>query len=104
MLKDGWCTIQFNAFLQMKLRTQTVKGGNTAEFYAKEGTLPKSKMQVDLHPDVSKIVWRFQRWHHLVDYTPFKRNKLRRKSGLVVPAEVNEYGMRYEDDEQKQGE
>lgn len=99
MLKDGWCTIQFNAFLQMKLRTQTVKGGNTAEFYAKEGTLPKSKMQVDLHPDVSKIVWRFGRWHHFVDYTPFKRNKLLRKPGLVLPAEPNEYGMRYEDDE-----
>ena len=99
MLKDGWCTIQFNAFLQMKLRTQTVKGGNTAEFYAKEGTLPKSKMQVDLHPDVSKIVWRFQRWHHYVDYTPFRKNKLRRKTGVAIPAESNEYGMAYHDDE-----
>jgi hypothetical protein len=99
MLKDGWCTIQFNAFLQMKLRTQTVKGGNTAEFYAKEGTLPKSKMQVDLHPDVSKIVWRFQRWHHYVDYTPFRKNKLRHKPGVSIPAESNEYGMAYHDDE-----
>ena len=99
MLKDGWCTVQFNAFLQMKLRTQTVKGGNTAEFYAKEGTLPKSKMQVDLHPDVSRIVWRFQRWHHYVDYTPFRKNKLRRKTGVAIPAESNEYGMAYHDDE-----
>ena len=102
MLKDGWCTVQFNAFLQMKLRTQTVKGGNTAEFYAKEGTLPKSKMQVDLHPDVSKIVWRFQRWHHYVDYTPFRKNKLRRKTGVAIPAESNEYGMAYHDDELEQ--
>ena len=106
MLKDGWCTVQFNAFLQMKLRTQTVKGGNTAEFYAKEGTLPKSKMQVDLHPDVSKIVWRFNRWHHYVDYTPFRVNRLRRKPGLDIPQEHNEYGMAYQDDEvdhQKRG-
>jgi len=44
VLKDGHCTIQFNAFIQEKAQTQTLKGGNTEEFYAKEGTLPKSKM------------------------------------------------------------
>ena len=54
MLKKGWCTIQFNAFLQMKTTTQIIKGGNTEEFYSKEGTLPKSQMQVAMHPDVSK--------------------------------------------------
>ena len=43
-LKDGYCTIQFNAFLQEKATTQTMVGGNTDEFYAVEGTLPKSKM------------------------------------------------------------
>jgi hypothetical protein len=32
VLKDGDCTIQFNAFLQGKAATQTVKGGNTEEF------------------------------------------------------------------------
>ena len=36
VLKDGDCTIQFNAFLQGKSATQTVKGGNTEEFYHKE--------------------------------------------------------------------
>ena len=30
ILKDGLCTIQFNAFLQGKVATQTVKGGNSA--------------------------------------------------------------------------
>ena len=38
LLKDKWCTVQFNAFLQAKRATQTVKGGNTKEFYDKEGT------------------------------------------------------------------
>ncbi len=42
VLKAGQCTVQFNAFLQEKATTQTMKGGNTDEFYAKEGTLPKS--------------------------------------------------------------
>ena len=93
ILKDGWCTVQFNAFLQHKITTQAVKGGNTADFYQKEGTLPKSKMQVDMHPDVSKLVWKFNRWHHHVDYRPFKKNKLIKKDNLKNPKEPNNYGM-----------
>ena len=93
-LKSGLCTIQFNAFLQEKSTTQKMKGGNTDEFYAKEGTLPKSKMIEDLHPDVAKVVWRFNRWHHHVDYRAFKKNKLIRKAGLEIPNVVNNYGMK----------
>lgn len=97
MLKDGWCTVQFNAFIQNKMPTQTVKGGNTAEFYAKEGTLAKSQMQVAMHPDVSRLVKRFGRWHHHVDYSPFKKNKLVRREGVQLPQGVNEYGMELRD-------
>lgn len=93
VLKDKWCTIQFNAFLQEKATTQTLKGGNTAEFYEKEGTLPKSEMIAKLHPDVAKVVWRFNRWHHHVDYRKFKKNKLKRKKGLNISDKNNEYGM-----------
>ena len=76
VLKDGLCTIQFNAFLCGKVTTQRMRGGNSKEFYDEEGTLPKSKMLEDLHPDVSKVVWKFNRWHHHVDYRPYKNNKL----------------------------
>lgn len=93
VLKAGQCTVQFNAFLQEKATTQTMKGGNTDEFYAKEGTLPKSEMIAKLHPDVAEVVWRFNRWHHHVDYTPFKRNALIRREGVVIPEGNNEYGM-----------
>ena len=41
VLKAGWCTILFYAFLQNKAGTQSVKGGNTDEFYSKEGTFKK---------------------------------------------------------------
>jgi len=95
MLKDGWCTIQFVAFLQEKVATQSMAGGNTAEFYAAEGTLPKSKMQVALHPAVSKLVWKFGRWHHQVDYGVFKRNKLIRKADIQASG-VDNYGMRFQ--------
>jgi hypothetical protein len=93
VLKDGWCTIQFNAFLQGKVRTQVLKGGNTAEFYAKEGTKPKSDMQLRMHPDVSSTVWKFGRYHHHVDYRPFRTNRLKRKPDIDVPKVVNDYGM-----------
>ena len=94
VLKDGFCTIQFNAFLQQKATTQTLKGGNTDAFYAKEGTLPKSQMLVDMHPDVSKVVWRFNRHHHEVNYRKFKANQLIRKEGLLVKPGINNYGMK----------
>lgn len=94
MLKRGWCTIQFNAFLQDKQVTQSMGGGNTEEFYAKEGTKAKSEMQVKLHPDVSRIVWRFGRIHHYVDYRPYRRLKLIRKQNSEIPIGSNEFGMK----------
>lgn len=93
MLKAGWCTVQFYAFLQNKARTQTIKGGNTAEFYAKEGTEPKSKMLVKMHPDVSRMSFRYGRIHHYVDYRPFKKNKLVRKKDIEVQPGVNNFGL-----------
>jgi hypothetical protein len=92
-LKMGLCTVQFNAFLQEKATTQTMKGGNTDEFYAKEGTLPKSEMLARLHPDVAKVVWRFNRWHHHVDYRAFKKTPLEFNPCVHVPKGVNNYGM-----------
>ena len=93
-LKAGLCTIQFNAYLQEKATTQTMAGGNTDEFYSKEGTLPKSQMIERLHPDVAEVVWRFNRWHHHVDYTVFKHNSLIKREGLVIPDGINTYGMK----------
>ena len=110
VLKDGDCTIQFNAFLQGKAATQTVKGGNTEEFYHKEGSMSKeewrdgrlnpegtknkSQMLVDLHSDVAVMVKKYGRWHHYVDYSVFKKNELKMKSDLVLPDGNNNYGMK----------
>lgn len=91
ILKARWCTVQFNAFLQGKITTQVLKGGNTEAFYAKEGTAPKSKMLVQMHPDVSKVVWKFGRWHHHVDYSPFKDNLLVK---VKNPPPIKDYGLK----------
>ena len=108
VMKDGDVCLQFNAFMQGKAATQTVSGGNTAEFYHAEnteneefketgynteGTVNKSQMLVDMHPDVARLVWRYGRWHHFVDYGPFKVNKLRFKDGFDMPTGTNNYGM-----------
>jgi hypothetical protein len=93
VLKDGFCTLQFNAFLCGKVTTQRMKGGNTEEFYKHEGTLAKSQMLVDLHPDVAKLVWKFNRWHHQVDYRRFKDNELQLKPNIKIPQGINNYGM-----------
>ena len=93
MLKAGWCTILFMAFLQFKMVTQTMKGGNTDELYA-QGTYDKSKMLVDAHPDVASLVWRHERWHHEVDYPRIARhNVLRRRPDVEVREGVDNYGM-----------
>lgn len=92
MLKGGWCTVQFNAFLQQKTVTSGIAGGNTKEFYSKEGTFPKSIMQVKMHPDVSRLVHKFSRIHHHVDYSGFNR-PLRLKTDPEVGDEDNDYGM-----------
>lgn len=108
VLKAGWCTVQFNAFLQKKMATQSLPGGNTDELYKGEGvkikgykywvngTMDKSKMLARVHPDVAKVVWKFHRWHHEVDYKPFKKNKLILRDGLKLKKGENNYGMVYE--------
>jgi len=93
VLKDGLCTIQFNAFLQGKVTTQRMSGGNTEEFYKTDGTKDKSQMLAEMHPDVAKVVWRFNRWHHHVDYRPFKKNQLKIDSSFMPRQKTNNYGM-----------
>lgn len=106
MLKAGWCTVLFNAFLQFKAETQKYKGGNTDEFYHAEGrqragqkyaaggTIAKSQMLAAVHPDVARVVWKFSRWHHEVDYSRFRHLGLIRRDDIEVADESNEYGMR----------
>ena len=110
MLKAGWCTIQFFAFLQNKMATQTMKGGNTDEIYkgkkvkgekyARGGTTEKSRMLERVHPDVAKVIWRYGRVHHYVNYGPFKKNKLIKKEGIEI--KDNNYGLRLIDKRTRQ--
>jgi hypothetical protein len=93
ILTHGYATILFQAFLQNKAATQTVKGGNSKDFYDHEGTRPKSEMLVNTYPMYSHIVTRYGRCHHHVDYSSFQQTKLIRRKGFIVPEGINNYGM-----------
>jgi len=92
ILKAGGVTIQYYAFLTGKAVTQAIKGGNTAEFYSKEGTLPKSQMLENVYPKYARVKWQYGRWHHYVNYNSFKTNRLVRTDDVVFKG-LNEYGM-----------
>lgn len=93
-LKDGWCTVLFNAFLADKMTTMIMKGGNTDELYKEDGRLKMAQSLQEQHPDVCRVSWKFGRYQHHVDYRPFKANKLIKKEGLIIPQGVNNYGMK----------
>jgi hypothetical protein len=100
-LKDGWSTALFRCFLMKKAHTANgagaggMKGGNTDHVY-NDGDYRRAFAESlkEQHPDVVDVVWKFQRWHHEVDYTPFKRNQLVPKEGLPPVADDPDYGLR----------
>ena len=93
VLKDRNCTILFNNFICGKITTQVMKGGNTAEFYSSEGTMGKSAVLKKLHPDITKVVEKYGRVHHHVDYSRYRNN-------IFIPVDdtkyegINEFGMK----------
>lgn len=94
-LKDGWCTILFNAFLAGKVTTLRMGGGNTDTIYNSDDNRREfAESLKNQHPDIVKVVWKFNRWHHQVDYKPFKKNILKLKKDLIVNDGINEYGMK----------
>lgn len=104
MLKDDYVTVLFNAFLQNKMGTQQLKGGNTTELYG-GGTAPKSEMLWRVMRDLglgdaagrgqkgkSSNVKRWGRDHHFIDYSRF-RQTLQLRPGVTIPAAEDPFGM-----------
>ncbi len=72
----------------------TWQGGNTDTIYnTDDNRLEFAESLQKQHPDVVKVTRKFNRWHHHVNYKPFKKNKLIKKQGLIIPERINEYGM-----------
>lgn len=94
MFKAGYGSILFNAFLQGKVTTLTMKGGNTDNVYVDgDNRLKFAESLQKQHPDVVRITKKFGRWHHEVDYRRFRKIDLKPKN-LEIPKGYNNYGMR----------
>lgn len=93
VLKDGWCTILFVAFLAYKITTMTMKGGNTDKLYKDDGRLKMAQSLKEQHPDIVRISWKFNRIQHHVDYSSFSKNKLIKRNDIIIKNEIDNYGM-----------
>jgi hypothetical protein len=98
VLKDGMCTVLFNAFLGNKATTMKMKGGNTDELYKQteeiDGRRLMAESLYEQHPDVITITRKWGRWQYHVDYSPFEHNKLILKPDAIIPDGENSYGMK----------
>ena len=82
-------------FLANKAGTLTMKGGNTEEVYAESNNRKDfAESLKKQHPNLVKVVWRYDRWHHEVNYSVFKNNKLKFKKDYIQKKGVNNYNMK----------
>jgi hypothetical protein len=93
VLKDGYSTILFNAFLQGKAPTLMTKGGNAA-IYRKEidGRKKMAEALAKKFPDIVKVVQKWNRHQHQVDYSGFKNNDPQLKPNLKFKG-IDNYGI-----------
>lgn len=105
LLKQGKSTLLFRALMMDKGGTYAgggekgkagaMKGGNTDTVYTNGEDYRKAFAESlqKQHPDVVEVVWKFERWHHSVNYRPFEKNKPILKKGITPHQRMNEYGM-----------
>jgi len=94
VLTDGYCTVQMNIFLVHKITTMLVTGGNTTDLYQGDGRLVMAKSLERMWPGVVTTKRRFQRPQHVIKGAwKYFDTPLKRKPGLEISPERNEYGM-----------
>lgn len=90
VLKGNLCTLYTNIFMISKMRTMTMKGGNTKELYKGDGRLKMARMLENTHPDLVTTVWKFGRPQHSVKWEVFKQKLNKSKDYKVL--DLNDYG------------
>jgi len=109
VMKAGYHTYLFNAFLCGKIASMTMKGGNTKAVYNIDNpgnVQTRSGEEFDhrrefaeslyaQHPDCVQITQKWGRWHHHINYHDFQRTeKPKLKAGLNIPKGPNNYGLK----------
>lgn len=93
VLKNGYCTVLFNAFLCNKTASMKMKGGNEEIYNETNNRFEFAESLRNQHPDVVKVVRRYNRWHHQVDYKGFSQGLIF-KDDYVKKKGINNYGMK----------
>ena len=81
VLNDGYCTINFNQFCADKLKTMSMKGGNTNK-YQGDGRLKMAKLLEMTWPQYVKTTWKFNRPQHSVAWKKFFKQQLVRRNDI----------------------
>lgn len=83
ILKTGyWCTAESHMLLNYKVgtaRNVRLPGGMT-DFYANGGFVRKAAEAIRCHPDCVKMVTRYGRVHHQIDYSQFTQRLIPARS------------------------
>tara|TARA_R110002167_G_scaffold122035_3_gene300485 strand:- start:10430 stop:11308 length:879 start_codon:yes stop_codon:yes gene_type:complete len=97
VLADGWCTVLMYAFTIDKMRTMTIKGGNTDDLYQGDGRLEMSRSLERVWPHIVKTDRRFERPQHKIrdSWKGFRTRLIRRKDiDFDKFNKVDEFGMK----------
>jgi hypothetical protein len=96
VLAAGMCTVNVNAFTIEKMRTMTMKGGNSDQLYKGDGRLRMARSLQRVWPHVVETDRRFNRPQHKIrdEWKKFD-TPLRLKPGIDLSEirETNEYGL-----------
>lgn len=97
-LSNDWCTVLFNVFSIGKMRTMTLKGGNSSELYKGDGRLKMAKSLERQWPYVVSTKRRFDRPQHVVanSWQKFDTPLQRREDIDWDNLQPNNYGMKLE--------
>ncbi len=82
VLTNGFCTVAFNCFLTKKIRTMTVKGGNTEDLYQDDGRLKMARALEAMWPEYVQTKWRFGRPQHVVNWKKHFKHPLIRRTDI----------------------
>jgi hypothetical protein len=95
VLADDWCTVLTNVFMIDKMKTMTVKGGNTAN-YQGDGRLKMANSLKRQWPHAVRVERRFKRPQHVIydNWRRFDTPLIRRKDIDFDSIPPNEYGLK----------
>jgi len=96
VLASGLCTVLFNAFLINKMRTMTMKGGNSSQLYQGDGRLTMARSLERMWPGVVTTDRRYGRPQHVVkdSWRKFDTQLIRRSDiNFEELSGNNEFGM-----------